>query len=91
MKTIWKILILAGLILVLVGLGLGFFRGFFTGQIVLNGYHTVAVCNDSGFCQDYEVSCEGGRVVYMRAVEGASVWHDEGWIDFRSEAERRLC
>lgn len=94
-----KVLIGIGVFLAvsLVYFGIGF--GEPTGEVVslsegdnvTNGHHTVAVCDDNGYCQDYKVVCENGSLVEMQIVEGADFQHDEGWVDLRSEAERGLC
>ncbi len=78
--------IMVVLVLTFVYFGLGF--GETTGEIVslsdaVSEYHTVAICDENGFCQDYEVYCDNESLVAMMPVEGAFVSHEEGWVDPR--------
>lgn len=96
MENADKVLIGVGVVLLItiIYFGLGF--GETTGEVVsleeeTNGHHTVAVCDENNFCQDYEVVCNNGTLVEMTAVEGAFYQHDADWIDNRSEEEKQLC
>ena len=54
--------------------------------------YTKAVCNETNYCQDYEVVCEGERVVGMSPITGAVAQYSEDWEDPRDEGVvDRLC
>jgi hypothetical protein len=62
-----------------------------TGHATINRYtFTKAVC-EGNYCQDYEISCEDGSLVEMRAVS-EKVRFSEDWQDTRpKEVRDRLC
>ncbi len=84
-------IIILSLVLILVGALLIFSIKTLTGQAVANRYsYTKAVCNENS-CQDYEIECEGNKVVNMKAV-GKVVQLPENWQDLRDEEMReKLC
>jgi hypothetical protein len=90
-----KKIILVGLVLiVLFGIGLNWTSsGGVTGNVVLDDmpHYTKAICDESNFCQDYMVYCNGSDVSRLVAIDGAFVWHDVDWVDPRGEAASRLC
>ncbi len=64
----------------------------FTGKVVENTYtYTKAICNDTNFCQDYEISCSNGEVTGMTPVTGAFIQHNEDWQDPRENKSEVSC
>jgi len=51
--------------------------------------HTKAICNESNFCQDYEIICEDNELVSSKPLTGAVIQHQEDWEDPRED--RELC
>lgn len=92
-KTITKILII--LILVTVaGLYLKSLLGGVTASAVLVGEYsyTKAVCDETNFCQDYQIFCDNNIFLKVEKIENASFQYPEDWVDPRSpEAINRLC
>jgi hypothetical protein len=66
-----------------------------TGFAIQNYYtYTKAICNDSNYCQDYEIVCNGNDIVTTNPINGAVVQNPEDWEDPRPEEERNyegLC
>jgi hypothetical protein len=52
---------------------------------------TIALCNESDFCQDYKVTCNNGELIEKIPIEHAAVQHEEGWIDSRDIDYSNLC
>ncbi len=52
---------------------------------------TVAICNDSNFCQDYKIICSEGEVVEKTPVPGAFIQHLKDWKDERNIDYENLC
>ena len=63
-----------------------------TGKAVTD-YHTLtkAICNETNYCQDYEISCNGKQVISLNPITGAAVQKSENWEDPRNKSERELC
>ncbi len=51
--------------------------------------HTKAICNESNFCQDYEIICESNKLISSKPLTGAVIQHQEDWEDPRDDKE--LC
>ncbi len=90
-----KILFLCILILILV---LGFFliKPLFTGKVsftnpsVQDTYeysYTRAICNETNFCQDYEIKCRKNETLSLTPITGAVVQHSMDWKDPRDEEQ----
>ena len=75
------------LIAIITVFGINFFRNNITGEIVINEYYTYtkAICNESNYCQDYIIECNGEEIVSMKPITGAIIQHDENWQDSRNE------
>jgi len=72
----------------------GFFiRKSLTGNAIDNqeNYYTYtkALCNDSNYCQDNKIECNGKDVIKITPLTGAVIQHSEDWQDPRNETE--LC
>ena len=64
-----------------------------TGNIAI-GYHTLtkAQCNETNFCQDYLISCNGKNLISMKPITGATIQNSLDWTDPRTESEiSELC
>ena len=54
--------------------------------------YTKAICNETNYCQDYEVICDGEKVVEISPFTGAVAQYSEDWQDPRDrEMIDRLC
>lgn len=82
------LVILAGAITLLI-----FNNSIFTGQVIERQiFHssTIAICNDTNYCEDYKVECEGNKTIRTVAT-GFSIQHQEDWQDPRGEQSENLC
>lgn len=90
----WKNFILVGVFFIL-GAILAFLMLYFTKGFITTGdaicttkySFTKAICNDTNFCQDYEVSCNGQELVSMQPLTGAAVQYPLDWNDPRTDEE----
>lgn len=65
----------------------------FTGQIIENkNFHlsTIAICNETNYCEDYEIECNGNKTIKTIAT-GFSIQHNEDWVDPRREQNENYC
>ncbi len=53
--------------------------------------HTKAICNETNYCQDYQISCNSKGIVMMTPITGAFLQLPENWKDPRNEKEKELC
>lgn len=83
-------LILIGILFILYT---NFLQKNITGATIINQYsHTKAVCNETNYCQDYEIICKNGEVVSKNPITGAAIQNSADWKDPRSENQiNRLC
>lgn len=51
--------------------------------------YTKAICNETNFCQDYIIECEGEEVKSLSPITGAIVQKPEEWEDKRENSP--LC
>ena len=88
-KLIITILIL---LLVVSGLLLSISVQSITGAAVHDHYsYTKAICDQTNYCQDYEIVCEGSKVVSVSPLSGAAQFPQD-WQDPRDEETRnKLC
>ncbi|OGJ17925.1 hypothetical protein A3K73_02490 [Candidatus Pacearchaeota archaeon RBG_13_36_9] len=52
---------------------------------------TVAICNETNFCQDYKITCSDGEIVDQVPVPGALIQHPIDWKDERNMDYENLC
>ena len=80
------ILVILFCLFVVGGIGLIWeYSGGITGNVILDEYsYTKAIC-EGIFCQDYEIFCLNGELIEMTSIEGAWVFHEDGWEDFRTD------
>lgn len=58
----------------------------------INSYsYTKGICNETNYCEDYEINCDGNKFVGMKFT-GAAIQNSLNWKDPRDkEAIERLC
>ena len=57
-----------------------------TGKVIQNPYSfTKAICNETNFCQDYEIICENNQTIEIIPISGAVVQHPFNWEDPRNK------
>jgi len=91
-----KIILITSIILIIFFLIVLFFNNIITGKIIestIQKYSfTKAICNDSKFCQDYEIKCEGKKLISTNPLTGAVAQFSPDWKDPRTEEQiDRLC
>ena len=97
MKKQTKILaIIILIIIVLVAALIFLINRTLTGNIIReenNTYmYTKAICNESNFCQDNEITCNGSMIVSVSPITGAVIQHSKDWQDPRSKEDiNKLC
>ncbi|HLD55667.1 MAG TPA: hypothetical protein VJB35_05390 [Candidatus Nanoarchaeia archaeon] len=53
---------------------------------------TKAICNETNFCQDYEIACESNKIIKINPIENASAQFSSEWQDPRNQEEiKKLC
>lgn len=94
MKKSLKISIII-LIILLAVLSLTIFSKQFTGKITDESRYysyTKAICNETNFCQDYEIVCKGKETVNINILTGAAIQFSKDWEDPRDkETIEKLC
>lgn len=88
-KTVFILIIIS---FALVGLiAFSMLRMSITGEVVGDDYYTYtkAICNESNYCQDYEIACRNGGVEEISPITGAAIQNPSSWEDPRVESE--LC
>ena len=89
-----KQIIIIASVIVLVGIFATFFfsnNSSPTGSAIENIHtYTKAICNESNFCQDHEITCRGEEVIESKPIKGAVVQHTKEWEDPRQNSES-LC
>lgn len=88
------ILFLTAIFLFFIGIFIfSFFNSFqITGGVIINSYsYTKAVCNNSNYCEDYEIACKGNDLVSFTPT-GAAIQFSNDWKDPRDkESIEKLC
>lgn len=83
-KTMKKILLILMLIILILSLSK-------VPAIKLKNYsYTKAFCNETNYCQDYEIKCSGEKLIKLIPITGASIQFSENWKDTR-EKKDSLC
>ncbi|MBI5803538.1 hypothetical protein HY448_02530 [Candidatus Pacearchaeota archaeon] len=84
MRIVWIMV----LILALLGIFIFLFTFFrITGNVVesWDRFYTKAICNETNYCEDYEIFCNGGELLRMSPT-GNVVQFSEDWKDKRDES-----
>jgi len=87
------ILIIFVIILIGIGVFISLNNLLFTGKIIEDqDFHssTIAICNETNYCEDYEIECEGNKTIKTIAT-GFAIQHNENWEDPRGEQKENLC
>lgn len=65
-----------------------FFSNSMTGNVVeeYNYSFTKAVCNETNYCEDYEIHCSGAQLISFTPT-GAAVQYPDEWEDKRTIEE----
>jgi len=53
--------------------------------------HTKAICNETNYCQDYQIFCNKDKLIMTTPITGAVVQYSVSWQDPRNELEKELC
>lgn len=81
-----KILIVLGMLSVII-IGILIFSFMnepkLTGETIFEYTHTRAVCDENNLCQDYEIKCQGNKVLDIKAT-GFIVQNPDDWEDPRN-------
>ena len=89
-----RIIFLIAMLLVLTGSLVFLVFNLFqiTGGVIQNYYtYTKAVCNETNYCEDYEITCQDDEVVSMNPT-GAAIQFSNDWEDPRNEEIiERIC
>ncbi len=62
-----------------------------TGKVLDNYSQTKAICNETNYCQDYQISCDEERAIMMTPITGAVIQFPKNWTDPRNDSEKELC
>lgn len=88
-KWVIVVIILIAILFILGGIVLVKLTGsVITGEVIRNNSfysYTKAACNETNYCQDYEIVCNGGEVASRNPVTGAAVQNSLDWEDPRSK------
>ncbi len=92
MKKLTKLILLSLALIILLGiLFFSLFQNIITGKITeeydknYNYTYTKAICNETNFCQDYEIVCDNTTVVDIKPITGAIIQHSSDWKDPRDK------
>ena len=90
------IVIIAALIIASLALIILFAQNDITGATVEDFEDqysfTKAICNESHYCQDYEVTCRGNETISKTPISGSVVQFYGNWEDYRdTETINKEC
>lgn len=98
MKKAAIILIIIIIIVITIIFSILFLNPNLTGSAIENQEnentytYTKAICNNTHFCQDNEISCKGEEIVSVSPISGAAVQFDQDWEDPRDEEViKKVC
>jgi len=80
-----NLLVIAIVLLILISLGLILNNFLLTGKIIKEKdahSSTIAICNETNYCEDYEVECEGNKTIKTTPT-GFAIQQAENWKDPR--------
>jgi hypothetical protein len=94
-----KIILITILFLILIGIIFLYFnkydfkfKGFDKGDLGSFYSYTKAICNETNYCQDYEIVCKNGEIINKNPITGAAIQHPLDWKDPRdNETINELC
>lgn len=85
-----KIIIIFSLMIILAAALFFLTKPLLAGKIIDNNpeySHTKAICDETNFCQDYEITCKNKEVMSIKPIIGAVIQHSEDWKDPRNNPE----
>jgi len=61
-------------------------KNYLTGEVIEENHYsyTKAICNETNYCQDYEITCKNKEVIAMTKIIGANIQHLHNWKDSRN-------
>lgn len=51
--------------------------------------YTKAICNQTNYCQDFEIKCSGEKLIETAPITGAAIQFSKNWKDSREKKD--LC
>ena len=51
---------------------------------------TKAICNQTNYCQDYQIICEKSKIIQLTPITGAVAQFSEDWIDSRTDESKEI-
>ena len=77
-------------VIILIGISFLLFNSM-TGETIRDYSWTKAICNETNYCQDYEIVCNGKDIVSI-TYTGAAIQNSHDWEDPRDkEIIDKLC
>ena len=62
-----------------------------TGKVIPESdSYTKAICDETNYCQDYVITCDGKTILTIKSLTGATVQHPDDWTDPRNNSDT-LC
>jgi len=89
-------IILAIIVLVFIALGFVFGNHQWVGNVIKgfadeeesNKYSfTKAICDETNYCQDYKIECDGNKTITSKPITGAAVQQLDDWQDPRTQEQ----
>jgi len=63
-----------------------------TSSMPFTHTYTKAFCDESNFCQDYEIICKGKELIKTNTITGATIQQEKDWEDPRTKSQiKKLC
>ena len=58
----------------------------------LTGMHslTKAICNETNYCQDYQITCKKDKIIQLTPITGAVAQFSDNWIDPRTDKSKEI-
>ena len=90
-----KIITLLIILLIIISFYFLFLRREITGFVINSKdyySYTKAICNETNYCQDYEIICENKKVVSIKPITGAAIQQPPNWKDPRDkDTIEKMC
>ena len=51
---------------------------------------TKAICNQTNYCQDYQITCKKDKIVQLTPITGAIAQFPEDWADSRTDELKEI-
>lgn len=87
-----KIIIILAILILVATASLAISKYTLTGAIIKDYSYTKAICNNTNYCQDYEITCSGQNPTTIKPTTNVTVQHTEDWEDPRgNQTDKKLC